>query len=181
MTIEKLNSKALKIYLDKDDLKKYNIINQDISIKNIRNFLLEISDSISCKLDVDIMSAKLFVEVFSKKNSCYIFVSDISDRKKTMSEIKSIICQFEDFSALESFCQIIDSFYKDSVVSSSLFCNKNNIRLKLRLNSAYDNIYYTASRYCLPIPGDIINSGITDEYYKEVISQNTVNEILSGS
>lgn len=181
MTIEKLSSKALKICLDKNDFEKYNIISSDITIKKIRNFLIEISDSISRILDIDIMTSKLFVEVFSKRNSCYIFVSDITDRKKTNSEAKSIICQFDDFDSLEKFCHIINSFYKNSVTNSSLFCNKNNIRLKLSLNSEYDDIACCASQYCILLSDSIINSGITDEYYRKIIPQNAVNEILSGS
>lgn len=180
MTIEKLSSKALKIYLDKDDFAKYNITNSDISIKNIRNFLIEISDNISRILNIDMMTSKLFVEVFSKKDSCYIFVSDMTDRKKTNHEIKSIICQFDNFSNLKKFCYIINSFYKNSVTNSSLFCSKDSIRLKLSLNSGYDNIAYSASQYCILLPDNIINTGITDEYYNEIISQNAVNEILSS-
>lgn len=178
MTIDKLSSSALKIYLDTDDFLKYNIDSTDINISVIKKFLIEISDDISEILNIDAGTARLYVEVFSRKNSCIIFVSDISDTLQQKNKNNSVICEFNNYKSLESFCRTLSALYKDSVRSSTLFCGSYRLRLLLNLENETKSIIAMASGYCNIIPADEINLGVISEYYKEIISENAVSEIL---
>jgi len=179
MTINKLSSYAVKINLDSKDFQKYKINYSDINIENIKVFLVSISDKISEILGIDIDYAKLFVEVFSRQTKCIIFVSvDPDEIPQKTSENKCIICQFSNFDLLEKFCYALNALYKDSVAKSSLFFGYDTLRLVLVLSSEYNQISYFASGYCNVLSGDEINTAVTQEYYKKILQNNAVEEIL---
>lgn len=178
MIIDKLSENALKIYLDNDDFKKYNIRSSDINIKTVKKILIEISPEISGILNLDAANAKFFVEVFSYKNSCHIFLSNMDDRRTSKVKHEKIICQFQDYENLESFCRIMNALYKNSLSESILYCGNESIRLILKLSSDFENISYFATAYCDVIACDEISKGITQEYYKKIIPHNAVREIL---
>ncbi len=181
MIIDKLSDSAVKIRLDRDDFQKYNIDCSDVNINSIRKFLINISEEISEVLETDITASRLFVEVFSQKNKCVIFVSAMSckyDNKIIKKHSGKLICQFEDFGTLESFCYALTALYKNSISNSCLFCSTNKLRLVLTLSDEYENIRYFASGYCYVIPADEVNTAVTDEYYKRITPQNAVEEIL---
>lgn len=178
MIIDKLSENALKIYLDNDDFKKYNIKSSDINVKTVKKFLIEISNEISDILNLDAATAKFFVEVFSYKNSCHIFLSNMDNPRTSKIKSEKIICQFEIYESLENFCRILNALYKNSLNESILYCGNESIRLILKLSSDFENISYFASAYCNVIPYDEISKGITQEYYKKIISHNAVREIL---
>lgn len=181
MTIDKLSKNSLKICLDRNDFKKYHITHHDIDINNIKMFLFEISDQISEILEINSLDSKLFVEVFSYKNSCIIFLSNISDESYYKAISENIICQFDRFERLESFCRTLNALYKNSVNISKLYCGRNNIRLILKLNSDFENISRFAEESCKVLPLNEINSGATDEYYNLIIAENAVRKILENN
>lgn len=180
MTIDKLNNYALKIYLDKYDFEKYGMSYTDVDIRSIRNILLEISDEISEKLNIDLDTQKLYVEVFSQKNGCLIFISYVPEKKKYKTLIKNIICQFDDFSNLFDFCNMINLLYPNSIKKSILYSGDNHIRLFLKLKSEFDNICGLASGYGSVIIGNEINLGATNEYFNVIVSENAIEQILSS-
>ena len=75
MTINKLNDYAIKIYLDKNDMDRFDINFAYIDTECIKNLILILSDEINELLGIVINNEKLYVEVFSKKNGCLIFIS----------------------------------------------------------------------------------------------------------
>ncbi|MBQ3566069.1 MAG: adaptor protein MecA [Oscillospiraceae bacterium] len=181
MTINKLSDSALKIYLDDNDFQTYSIDSSEINIRTVKKFLFKISSDISEMLNININNSKLYVEVFSRKNSCIIFVSSVPEfQTEQKNQVTALICEFSDYCTLESFCRTLNALYKSSVKKSSLYCGLYNIRLVLELSDDYDNIRYFASGYCNVIDSDMINSSVTNEYYKAVISENAIMEILSG-
>lgn len=179
MNIDKLNNYALKIYLDKYDFEKYGMSFTDINIRTIRNILLEISDDISEILNIDLDTEKLYVEVFSQKNGCLIFVSYIPEKKKCKIIKRNIICQFDNYESLKNFCSMIKLLYYSSIKSSILYCGRNCIRLFLKLNSEFDAIYKILPNYGEMINDDEISRGVMEEYFNAVISENAIEKILS--
>lgn len=177
MTINKLSNCAVKICLDKDDFSLYNLDYSDININTIKKFLITISQDISDALNRDISYSKLFVEVFSQKDKCTVFVS-VPDEKPKEKNPKGIICQFEDFNSLENYCHALSALYSNSVKSSSLYCSTNKLRLILTLYDEYENIRFLSSGYCCVIPYDQLNIAVTDEYYRQIVPQNALKEIL---
>ena len=178
MNIDKLNNYALKIYLDKYDFKKYGMSFSDINIRSIRNILLEISDDISEILNIDLDTEKLYVEVFSQKNGCLIFVSYIPQKKKHKIIKKDIICQFNNFESLKNFCSNINKLYPDSIKNSILYSGRDYIRLILKIKSDFDNISKTVSYYGNIIADDEINRGVTEEYFNMIVSDNAIEQVL---
>ncbi len=176
MTIDKLSDNSLKIRLDTDDFKKYHIKTTDINISNVRQLLISISGEISELLNINAEKAKLFVEVFSYQTSCVIFLSNIPQEH----EIKqNIICQFESFENLKYFCNTLNALYKNSVNTSRLYCNTDNIRLILKLNSDFESIFKFADEYCFAFIPDEISFGVTEEYYNKIIPENAIRKILA--
>lgn len=179
MTINKLNGYALKIYLDKDDLEKFGMSYSDINVRSIRNILLEISDEISYQLNIDLDKEKLYVEVFSQKNGCLIFVSYSPEKRRYKIVKKNIICQFNDFNSLKIFCNLISVLYPNSIEESILYCGDSFIRMILKLKSNYESIYEFSMDHADVITGDEINLGATEEYFKMIISENAIEQVLS--
>ena len=179
MTINKLNSYALKIYLDKDDLERFGMTYNDITVRAIRNILLEISDEISESLNINLDNEKLYVEVFSQKSGCLIFVSYSPEKIKYKIIRKNIICQFDNFSNLKDFCNIISILYPNSIEESVLYSGDNFIRLFLKLKSNFESLYKLSLDYGEVLTGDEINLGATEEYFKVIVSENAIEQILS--
>lgn len=179
MTIDKLNDYALKIYLDKYDFDKFGISINGINVRSIRAILLEISEDISQWLNIDLDQEKLYVEVFSQKGGCMIFVSYTPEKKKSKNMKKSIICQIDNYNMLENLCNVLMNLYSESIKESILYCNKFVIRLYLKLKSNYDSIFKFASDYGEVISGDDINLGATEEYFQKIIPENAIDIILS--
>lgn len=85
MTINKLNDYAIKIYLDKNDMDRFDINFAYIDTECIKNLILILSDEINELLGIVINNEKLYVEVFSKKNrmSYFYFMFFKNFREKT--------------------------------------------------------------------------------------------------
>ena len=73
MTIDKLNDYALKICLDKKDLKKYEADFSDIDSAFIKMLITMLADEISDILNIDITNEKLYVEVCKENRVCDIY------------------------------------------------------------------------------------------------------------
>ncbi len=179
MTIDKLNDYALKIYLDKYDFDKFGMSINDINVRSVRTILLEISDDISQWLNIDLDREKLYVEVFSQKSGCMIFVSYTPEKKKSKNMKKNILCQFDNYNLLENLCNVLKLLYSDSIKDSILYCNEYVIRLYLKIKSNYESIFNFASDYGEVISGDEINLGATEEYFQKIISENAIDTVLS--
>ena len=67
MTINKLNDYAIKIYLDKNDMDRFDINFAYIDAECIKNLILILSDEINELLGIVINNEKLYVEVFQRK------------------------------------------------------------------------------------------------------------------
>lgn len=178
MIINKLSENSLKIFLDSDDFKKYHLKSSDINIKNIKALLIDISGEISEMLGINATQAKLFVEIFSYKSSCVIFISNVPDKKLRNKIPHEIICQFTDYDNLYSFCKTLNALYKNSVNTSKLYSNSENMRLTLKLNSDYENITRFAESCCVVMPLSEVSKGINGEYYTQIVPENAVREIL---
>lgn len=85
MTINKLNDYAIKIYLDKKMMDRFDINFAYIDAECIKNLILILSDEINELLGIVINNEKLYVEVFSKKNrmSYFYFMFFKNFREKT--------------------------------------------------------------------------------------------------
>lgn len=180
MTIDKLNDYALKIYLNKNDLEKFEINFSDINSSCIKNLILMLSDEISEMLNIDLENEKLFVEVFAKKSGCLIFISCSGKNQKSNSCERIFICQFEDYEKLKNFCLRLGDFYIGKVKCSQLYGNNHHIRLILGVKSDYYNFAGIAGRYGRVLPGNEINMGATEEYFRCIEASDAIQKILSS-
>ena len=165
MTINKLNDYAIKIYLDKNDMDRFDINFAYIDTECIKNLILILSDEINELLGIVINNEKLYVEVFSKKNGCLIFISCSSKISEKRRIRKNIICQFENFESLSS------------IKFSKLYCNNHYIRLILGIKDDLDKIVKISSSYGIIISGNEINTGATNEYFKCVYDEEAVEKV----
>lgn len=177
MTINKLNDYAMKIYLDKNDMDRFNINFAYIDADCIKNLILIMSDEISELLGIDISNEKLYVEVFSQKNGCLIFISYSSKNSVKKRIRKNVICQFENFESLKSLCDYISINFPFSIRFSKLYCNNHHIRLILGIKEDYDKIIKVLSEYSSIISGNEINTGATKEYFKCVYDDKAVEKV----
>lgn len=177
MTINKLNDYAVKIYLDKNDMQKFNINFAYIDADCIKNLILILSNEINELLGLDISNEKLYVEVFSKKSGCLIFISYSTKISGKGHIRKNIICQFEDFESLKSLCDYISINFPSSIKFSKLYCNNHYIRLILGIKDNLDIIIRIASVYSSIINGNEINTGATKEYFQCVYNDEAVEKV----
>ncbi|MGN0613951.1 MAG: adaptor protein MecA [Porcipelethomonas sp.] len=177
MMIDKLSDNALKIYLDNDDLEKYDTDSFSINGSSIKEILLSLSEEISELLNISLENQRLYVEVFSRKSGCMIFVSFVSERAAKRTNTGNIICESDDFDNIKNLCSNIKIRYADSLGKSTLYCNRNFMRLYLELTSEYNEICHMASGYCRLLPATGINMGVTQEYFSVVSSDNAVDEL----
>ena len=185
MNMIKLNDSVLKIYLDRNDIEKYGLSMNNISVRTVRSILLELYDDISERLGADLEEEKLFVEVLSQRHCCTIFVSCSCEncKRRTAKPAKmpdSFICEFESFEELRNFCRSLFLMYPCRIKSSSLSCGSRTLRLMMTTSADIENIFRSAAEYRgLVIPSDKLNRSVTNEYYKNIIEQNAVEKILS--
>ena len=185
MNMIKLGDSVLKIYLDKNDIEKYGLSINNISVRTVRNILLELYDDISDRLGADLEEEKLYVEVLSQRHCCTIFVSCSCDncKRHTAKAAKmpdSFICEFESFEELRDFCRSLFLMYPCRIKSSSLSCGSRTLRLSMTTSADIENIFRSAAEYRgLVIPSDKLNRSVTNEYYNNIIEQNAVEKILS--
>lgn len=177
MTINKLNDYAMKICLDKNDMDRFNINFAYIDADCIKNLILIMSDEISELLGINISNEKLYVEVFSQKNGCLIFISCSSKNSVKRHIRKNIICQFENFESLKDLCDYISINFPFSIRFSKLYCNNHHIRLILGIKNDYDNIIKISSEYSSIISGNEINAGATKEYFQCVYDDKAVEKV----
>ena len=167
MTINKLNDYAIKIYLDKNDMDRFDINFAYIDAECIKNLILILSDEIN----------ELYVEVFSKKNGCLIFISCSSKISEKRRIRKNIICQFENFDSLKGLCDYLSINFPSSIKFSKLYCNNHYIRLILGIKDDLDKIVKISSSYGIIISGNEINTGATNEYFKCVYDEEAVEKV----
>lgn len=178
MTIDKLNDYALKICLDKKDLKKYEADFSDIDSAFIKMLITMLADEISDILNIDITNEKLYVEVFAKKIGCVIFISCSAENIKAGPDGKILICQSENFESIAELCIQLKNFHMKKIKFCSLYGNNYHIRLILGIKSDYYSISGIASRYCKIIPGNEINMSATEEYFQCVEPSDAIEKIL---
>ncbi|MGN1481113.1 adaptor protein MecA [Porcipelethomonas sp.] len=179
MTIDKLNDYALKIYLNKNDLEKLEINFYDIDSSCIKKLIIMLSDEISEILNIDMSNEKLYVEVFAKKSGCLIFISCSGESQKSDASGKVLICQFEDFEKLRNFCFRLGDSYMKKIKFSQLYGNNNHIRLIIGVRSDYYILTGIAGQYCKVLPGNEINTGVTEEYFSCIESSEAIQKVLS--
>lgn len=177
MTINKLNDYAIKIYLDKNDMDRFDINFAYIDTECIKNLILILSDEINELLGIVINNEKLYVEVFSKKNGCLIFISCSSKISEKRRIRKNIICQFENFESLKGLCDYLSINFPSSIKFSKLYCNNHYIRLILGIKGDLDKIVKISSSYAIIISGNEINTGATNEYFKCVYDEEAVEKV----
>ena len=185
MNMMKIGDSVLKIYLDRNDIERYGLSMNNISVRTVRSILLELYDDISERLGADLEEEKLFVEVLSQRHCCTIFVSCSCDecKKRPSRPAKmpdSFICEFESFDELRDFCRSLFLMYPCRIKNSSLCCGSRTLRLMMTTSADTESIFRNAAA-CrgLVIPSDKLNRSVTSEYYSNIIEQNAVEKILS--
>ena len=175
MIIQKLNGNTIKILLKKCEFSDYNI-NPDI----IKDFILSVSDEIYNILNLNMQNTKFYVEVFLFSDNCSIFLSAINNKKKNQNS-QTVTCEFETFDALAGFCRILKSLYNDYINSAKLFYGTKNLRLIIDLSVKDYKAVDFVENFCDCIPQSFYNTAVTEEYYKQIHSENIIDEIISLS
>lgn len=162
MKIEKLSEYSVKITLTGKDLSDYGIRYDSWDSQSAAGFLLSVSEKIKEKTGKDITSEKLYVEIFSRINSCLIFVSFPSkSTRKIRKEL--IVCTFPDFESLKSFCRKIHDEFPEMIYSDSLYYSSCTLRLILEISSE-----------CRCFAEDFAGEGTVSEY--DAVAQASTRE-----
>lgn len=177
MTISKLNDYAIKIYLDKNDMDRFDINFAYVDAECIKKLIIMLADEINELLEIEISNEKLYVEVFSKKDGCLIFVSYSSKVSGKRRIRKNIICQFESFESMKCLCDRLCINFPSSIRFSKLYCNNHYIRLILGVKDDLDKIVKISSSYGVIISGNEINTGATEEYFQCVYDEGAVEKV----
>lgn len=172
MKIERLSEFSIKIALTEDDLFEYGISYDGWDSKNTSEFLLSISDEIMKRVNTDITTEKLYVEIFSRKSSCLIFVSFAPRRREKKSRCK-VVCTFTDFQSLKSFCGRISL----KIHSSSLYYSNCALKLLLELPSEQLKLLELCGDECLAEELDSVRSASISEYYVCAQKENAIERI----
>lgn len=179
MTVSKLNDYAIKIYLDKADIEKYDISCSNINSRTVRRILSGLYGEITEILPVEPDYDRLYVEVFSQKNSCLIFVSCIGNKSTAAKFSQSnMICQFDTFESLKSFCRTAFLLYPRFLKKSALYSGQSTIRLSLKLCGNERGVSELVNEYGTVIPATKINKAVTKEYFSCVAPDNAIEKIL---
>ena len=93
MTINKLNDYTAKIYLDEHDMEYFDINYADIDEKSVKQLVLALSEKIYKVIDLNLYNNKVFIEIFSRKSECIMFISCSSKSVLKRQISKKIICQ----------------------------------------------------------------------------------------
>lgn len=174
MKIEKLSECSVKITLTGKDLSDHGIRYDSWDSRSAAGFLLSVSDEIKEKTGADITNEKLYVEIFSRINSCLIFVS-FQPKSARRNRKERIVCTFPDFESLKSFCRKIYNEFPD-MIHSRLYYSSCTLRLIFEIPSEYrgfaeDSAEGTVSEY------DAVMWASTCEYYVCAEPYNAVEKV----
>lgn len=179
MKIEKLSDCSVKIILTRSDLYDHGIRYDNWDSENASEFLLSVSEEIKERTGTDITHEKLYVEIFSRINSCLIFIS--FSPKNNISKCKKcrIAYTFDDYDSLKSFCCLIHEKFPEIIKSSSLYYNTNILCLIIEASGSYksfltDSVQGGYVREC-----DEFTDAATLEYYICAESSNAVKKIAT--
>ncbi len=176
MIIEKLSSFSIKISLYEKDISEYNIDYSGWNSDNATEFLLLISNEIQEKTGTDITKEKIYVEIFSRINKCLIFISFSPDTKKSTSK-RDVICTFNDYEQLKTFCTKINSRIPQAVKRSSLYASSDALRLKIETNDLYVNHLKKLSSKGMVLECNEFSDSVISEYFTSVLQSDAVKRI----
>ena len=163
MKIEKLSECSVKITLTGKDLSDYGIRYDSWDSQSAAGFLLSVSEEIKEKTGKDITTEKLYVEIFSRINSCLIFVSFPPKNSRIRKE--QIACTFPDFESLRSFCRKIYSDFPEMIHSDSLYYSRCTLRLIFKIPSEYRGFVEDSADGGTVSEYDAVVQASTREYY----------------
>lgn len=178
MKIEKLSECSVKIILTGKDLSDYGIRYDSWDSQSAAGFLLSVSDEIKEKTGADITSEKLYVEIFSRINSCLIFVSFPPKSTRRIRK-EQIVCTFPDFESLKSFCRKIYDEFPEMIYSDSLYYSPCTLRLIFEIPSEYLRFVENSAGEGTVSEYDAVTRASTHEYYVCAESYNAVEKIVN--
>lgn len=176
MKIEKLSECSVKITLTGRDLSDYGISYDGWDSKNTAGFLLSVSEEIKEKTGADIASEKLYVEIFSRKNSCLIFVS-FPPKKLRSNRKEQIACTFPDFGSLKKFCRRIYRDFPELTSPGSLYYSCCTLRLILEIPHEYRDFIEDSADGGTVSEYDAVTRAATLEYYVCALPYSAVESI----
>lgn len=177
MKIEKLSECSVKITLTGKDLLDYGIRYDSWDSQSAAGFLLSVSEEIKKKTGADITSEKLYVEIFSRINSCLIFVSFPPESIRKSRKYR-IACTFADFASLKDFCFRIHEEFPELTHSGSLYYSARTLRMVLEIpDECREFIEDSAEEGCV-LEYDSVVQASTLEYYVCAEPDNAIEKIV---
>jgi len=183
LTISLISNTTVKVALNNDDMKKYNIefaqINQ--SSYASRQFLIKLLDEICDSNNIDLTHEKLYIEAFKRDDGCLLYISIGGEKFKSKEKLFcEMIYEFDDLSPMISVSTRLWDMYSHLIRSSELYCSERNYRLIVKAFSKADKKLSNAlNEYgVLSGTGEII-AAATREHYSPVIAKNAI-EILAS-
>lgn len=185
MQIDIIASNTIKITLNKADMLCYDFRFDriDCNSPEMKEFIVDMVDTIKDKQSIDLDAQKLYIEAFPKKDGgCLIYISPLEEKISpsfnSNLSLSEIIVDFTDIEELIHVSKILCEKYLHYISQSCLYNNLNTYRIVTYVYVKAENkIKGILGEYGSVIEKSTFGAASTNEYYNVLIKTNAVKTL----